>query len=1153
MNNPFRPLDHLKNRPVPAKRHDIFVEFKTKQISIDDLPDETTQQSIPQTKLTIIDKRNEYNLNRNEILERLRDKNAFKVPITRKIASAKSFTPSDIQQIPPPPSDKTTQKIQIDEPIPNTDKQILPEQLDLHNSQPEPQPPIPTLDEVVNDKQPKKKGRKKKSDDKIIIQDQDINNIVINDSSILDRLPKSTPFSLKTSSFYMDNRKMFIQKMNELFKNYFAEIKDDNNKISCNTESNPKFELLTHQKVIRDYFNVYTPYRGLLLYHGLGSGKTCSSIALAEGMKNDKPVYIMTPASLKMNFFSELKKCGDELYKKNQFWEFVSIDGKSEYINVLSQALNLSTDFIKNNGGAWLVNVNKKSNFSNLSSDDQSNIDEQLNFMIRSKYIDINYNGLNFKKLNILTQNSTINPFDNAVVVIDEAHNFVSRIVNKIKTPSSISYKLYDYLMNASNVRIILLTGTPIINYPNEVAILFNILRGYIKTWKFYIGLQKNTNDFIQMFDKSNFKTFDFIDYKDNTLIVTRNPYGFINTKKRGVTKGTQRIKKKGGNKTKKLFAGSSDELFHKYNGVKLDTTGNISDSDFMKTIMSILKKNNITISDNNVSLELNKCLPDSSDEFNSFFIDNDIGIFKNTELFQKRILGLTSYFRSAQEQLLPRVIKTDDNKEYHIVKSEMSKHQFSIYEKIRKIEADKERSNKKAAFKKIDDDMLKISSTYKIFSRSACNFAFPSSIVRPQPPKKNNEVSEDEINGLSVSEKKNMDTYIDEDADEDDQDDVIEYNKQIENTLKLLEKKDENGDSEFLSPSKLAIYSPKFLNILENLTNPDYNGLHLIYSQFRTIEGIGILRLVLLANGFAEFKIKKIGSNYEILENDSDIGKPKFVLYTGTESSEEKEIIRNIYNSSWDQGVPSNIVANLTQRFQNNKNGDVIKAFMITASGAEGINLKNTRFVHIVEPYWHMVRIEQVIGRAKRICSHQDLPPEHRTLQIFLYISTLSHEQKTSDKNIELRDRDRSRIDNKTPVTTDETLFEIASIKHEINAQILHTIKETAIDCDLYSQKNKDENIVCYGFGKVSSNNFSYYPSFKNDKTDDKFLNIKLDQFTATVITLNGTDYALNELTNDVYDLDAYNAAAATGKVAQLRPIGMLSKIGNKYQIVGL
>ena len=61
-----------------------------------------------------------------------------------------------------------------------------------------------------------------------------------------------------------------------------------------------------------------------------------------------------------MNFYSELKKCGDELYKKKQFWEFVSIEGKSEYVNVLSQVLSLSTDYIKNNGGAWLVNSKKE-------------------------------------------------------------------------------------------------------------------------------------------------------------------------------------------------------------------------------------------------------------------------------------------------------------------------------------------------------------------------------------------------------------------------------------------------------------------------------------------------------------------------------------------------------------------------------------------------------------------------------------------------------------------------------------------------------------------------------------------------------------------------------------------------------------------------
>ena len=34
----------------------------------------------------------------------------------------------------------------------------------------------------------------------------------------------------------------------------------------------------------------------------------------------------------------------------------------------------------------------------------------------------------------------------------------------------------------------------------------------------------------------------------------------------------------------------------------------------------------------------------------------------------------------------------------------------------------------------------------------------------------------------------------------------------------------------------------------------------------------------------------------------------------------------------------------------------------MITSSGSEGITLRNTRYVHLVEPYWHPVRTDQVI-----------------------------------------------------------------------------------------------------------------------------------------------------------------------------------------------
>lgn len=44
------------------------------------------------------------------------------------------------------------------------------------------------------------------------------------------------------------------------------------------------------------------------MYHGLGSGKTATSIAIAEGMKDSKRVIIMTPASLRANYVEELKK-----------------------------------------------------------------------------------------------------------------------------------------------------------------------------------------------------------------------------------------------------------------------------------------------------------------------------------------------------------------------------------------------------------------------------------------------------------------------------------------------------------------------------------------------------------------------------------------------------------------------------------------------------------------------------------------------------------------------------------------------------------------------------------------------------------------------------------------------------------------------------
>ena len=358
---------------------------------------------------------------------------------------------------------------------------------------------------------PKKTGRKTKAVEKGIAVLGPETFVQIGDTPISERLPvRERPFKIIASSYYMNNREKFVNFINSLFAPYKEELKRNAENISCDTIGNTSgnISLLIHQEIVRDYMNLYTPYRGLLLYHGLGSGKTCSSIAIAEGMKGPKKIIIMTPKSLRRNYMEELKKCGDLMYKKDQFWEFISSESNNEIARILSSILNLPMEYINKKKGAWFVNITKPSNYAGLSSNQKLSLDDQLDVMIETKYMYINYNGLRAKKLQELTSNFTHNLFDDAAVVIDEAHNLISRIVNKIKKekvipenkkgekehlPLNLSTKLYELLMSARNARIILLTGTPVINYPNEFGILFNILRGYIKTWK--ITINNNCNN----------------------------------------------------------------------------------------------------------------------------------------------------------------------------------------------------------------------------------------------------------------------------------------------------------------------------------------------------------------------------------------------------------------------------------------------------------------------------------------------------------------------------------------------------------------------------------------------------------------------------------------------------------------------------------
>jgi len=929
--------------------------------------------------------------------------------------------------------------------------------------------------------------------------DEDI--IEIEDKALEVRLPERRPKVLiRSSSYFMNNREYFINFINSHFGSYRADILKDKTTVSCD-KGVKDFSLLTHQKIVRDYINNYTPYRGLLLYHGLGSGKTCSSIAIAEGLKSSKRIIIMTPASLKRNYIEELKKCGDSLYRFNQFWEFIPIKAESPLEGAISRAISLPTSFIRKQGGAWFVDIRKPSNYSEFSHEQKLSLDNQINRMIQSKYQFINYNGLREQHLRALTGNNPKkNPFSNRVVIIDEAHNFVSRIVNKINRKTSLSLKLYDYLKRAEKCRIVFLTGTPIINYPNELGIMFNMLRGNIKTFKLLLDVKtKKKIDqkfFNNLFHTEGLNLVDFIQYNVSTkiLLITRNPFGFVATR--------------GG----------------KYEGISLDEQGNINDKSLLIKVAQILKKHNIAI--RKPTVEYYSALPDKLDSFKARFIDSG-GKIKNENLFKRRILGLTSYYRSASEKLLP-----DFNPETDLIieKCEMSLYQLGVYEEARQSERDqaKKSAKKKKMQRNVTDGIYKdTGSTYRIFSRLFCNFVFPREVTRPLPMKAMEDgVDEDLLDNASVSDKlEDIDGKYE--ADEIEREKVDRsYSARISRALSSLRK---NAGS-FLSKDGLKTYSPKFLRMLENILDINNVGSHLIYSQFRTLEGIGILKLIFEENGFFEFKLENNGHVWNIA-NPEHLGKPSFVLYTGTETSDEKEIIRNIFNSEWNK-VPSNIVEELSKNGTNNFHGEIIKIFMITAAGAEGISLQNVRHVHITEPYWHPVRTEQVIGRARRICSHNNLPEDERNVKVYIYLMTFSEKFKKEDKlSIELKLHDVSKIDKKTPLTSDETLYEISTIKENINKQLLKCIKESSMDCLLYAKVGGKEKLTCFSIGGSDPDLFSYHPSISETESDKTAqLNQRKKKWKAKSLKWKGTQYAYrknaddpNDIKHEIYDLESY------------------------------
>jgi len=194
-----------------------------------------------------------------------------------------------------------------------------------------------------------------------------------------------------------------------------------------------------------------------------------------------------------------------------------------------------------------------------------------------------------------------------------------------------------------------------------------------------------------------------------------------------------------------------------------------------------------------------------------------------------------------------------------------------------------------------------------------------------------------------------------------------------------------------------LKIYSIKFYKIMKKIKK--CKGTIFIYSNFLQFGGIKSFIKVLEYHKYKNFK-------------EHGKGKLRFAIWSGDESHEKKELIKDYFNK------------------KENVDGSMLKILLGSPSIKEGVSLLRVQQVHILEPYWNMSRMDQIIGRAIRFCSHKDVAAAEREVKVYIYMA------------VGLKANE---------ITVDKHILDLAFKKKELTDQFDDIMKETAIDKYLF------------------------------------------------------------------------------------------------------
>lgn len=202
------------------------------------------------------------------------------------------------------------------------------------------------------------------------------------------------------------------------------------------------FEKTLYQHLMQHYLSYRSPYRSILLYHGLGVGKTCSSITIAESLlvdhsSRDPPkVWVVLPTTLQDSYMEQLFSFGKMM----------------DPDTILEQCTGTTYDRLA--AHAKTAETKKK----------------RIEQLIKGRYKMMTYEGF-ASEVEKLKKSKALDTLTNKVIIVDEAHNL--RIE---ETDKRVAKALMEVAKKCNNNRLVLLSATPMYNEPDEIFWLLSLL-----------------------------------------------------------------------------------------------------------------------------------------------------------------------------------------------------------------------------------------------------------------------------------------------------------------------------------------------------------------------------------------------------------------------------------------------------------------------------------------------------------------------------------------------------------------------------------------------------------------------------------------------------------------------------------------------------